>query len=100
MNALSSLLKFIGNRLEHIQGGYLSGQTVNANSYLDRDVTFPKAYSTTPIVLANIASTSTAGAVGSISVAAINITTTGFTLRVFNAGSANRSPALQWIAIP
>ncbi|MBQ6499861.1 MAG: H-type lectin domain-containing protein [Mogibacterium sp.] len=100
MNTLSSILKFIGNRFNRIQGGYLSGQNVGANSYLDRQITFPNSYSSAPAVAVTLSSTSEAGEMGQVMAAAINVTTTGFTVRVFNAGTATRTPALHWIAIP
>lgn len=100
MNALSSILKFIGSRFETIQGGYVAAQTVAGNSYTDIPVTFQKKYSSPPAVVACVSSGSTDGAIGSIAVSVNGPTETGFTLRVFNAGSSARQPGIRWIAIP
>ena len=74
MNTLSSILKFIGNRFERMQGGYVTAVEVPSNSYVDREVTFPKAYSAEPKVVACSATTSTYGAVGQMSWSVINVT--------------------------
>ena len=72
---------------------------VQANSYIDVDMTFSKKFTKPPVVVCSLLSTSTAGAIGSMTASAINITTTGFTARIFNAGSAARAPSLSWVAI-
>lgn len=88
-----------GYRLPIVQSGHLGGASVSANSYLDRTVTFDKAFPSAPTVVCSIASTATAGALGSFSVSANSITTTGFTARVFNASSGSRTPGVDWIAV-
>lgn len=100
MNTLSSILKFIGNRFERMQGGYVTAVEVPSNSYVDREVTFPKAYSAEPKVVACSATTSVYGAVGKMSWSVINVTNTGFTIRIYNADTQSRSPGMRWIAIP
>ena len=74
--------------------------TVNANSYKDVAITFPQAFSAVPRVVVCIASSSTAGAIGSITAAVLGGSekTTGFTARVYNAGAAQRAPVLIWTA--
>lgn len=103
MNQISSLLKFIGNKIgkyDLIQGGSVTAIEVPANSYTDVSVTFAKPFSSAPSVICGIYSSSTAGAIGSFTVSAINITATGFTARYFNNSSSARTPAGRYIAIP
>ena len=100
MNTISSLLNFIGKRIEKIQGGTVAGQAVSPGQFLDVSVTFPKAYSIAPTVVACLNSTSTSAEMGLITISANAITTTGFTARIFNGGSSSRSPAFRWVAIP
>lgn len=101
---------FVGNKLQHrvipinlvdktmIARGALSVGEVSANNYKDVAVSYGKTFPAAPTVVVCLSSTSTAGAIGSITACPINETTTGFTLRVFNAGTAARSPAVRWIA--
>ena len=71
---------------------------VGANSYKDFTITFSSPMATTPTVVAMMVSTSTSPTMGSITVSAINATTTGFTARVFNNTSSARTPAIAYIA--
>ena len=71
---------------------------VGANAYKDFTITFSSAMATTPTVVAMMVSTSTSPTMGSITVSAINATTTGFTARVFNNTSSARTPAIAYIA--
>lgn len=85
--------------LPQIRTGAIGATTVSANSYTDVHVTFSPAMTATPMVVASITSTSTAGAIGSISVAVNERSATGFTARIFNAGSTGRTPGVTWFAI-
>ena len=71
---------------------------VGANAYKDFTITFSSPMATTPTVVAMMVSTSTSPTMGSITVSAINATTTGFTARVFNNTSSARTPAIAYIA--
>lgn len=73
--------------------------TVPAGGYVDVPVTFGHTYGAAPAVVVGLYSTSTAAAIGSISVAVTSVTTTGFTARLFNAGTTDRSPGFYWIAM-
>lgn len=83
------------------KGHGLVGQstTVPAGGYADVSVSFGHTYDVAPTVVVGLYSTSTAAAIGSISVAVASVTTTGFTARLFNAGSTDRSPGFCWIAM-
>jgi phage-related protein len=85
--------------LPEVRTGSIASTSVTANSYKDVSVTFSPAMTGVPIVVASLISTSTAGAIGSLEVATNNITASGFTCRIFNAGASNREPAVNWIAI-
>lgn len=88
------------DRLDKIQfaRGTTSLGNVAANSYVDRNVSFGKTFTSAPTVVVALQSTSTSPTMGAIDVCPINITTTGFTIRVFNSTSSQRSPAATWIA--
>ena len=95
MNQISSLLKFIGNKIakyDTIQGGTLSIGTVPSKGYVDLSVTFPKAFSSPPIVSVSLNSSSTSSDIGMMTVGTMTSTNTGFTVRCFNASSVDRSP--------
>lgn len=85
--------------IPEIQGGLTNSINVNANSYTDVTIVFDTEFSAVPNVVVSIYSTSTAGAIGSLTASALDVTTKNFKVRVFNAGSASRSPAVNWIAI-
>lgn len=85
-------------KIPFVQAGETASVTVNANNYLDIPVTFPQSFVGKPVVVVGLYSESTAAAIGSMSAAVNNISETGFTIRVFNAGTANRSPIIEWIA--
>ena len=79
------------------KGGESLG-AINAGAYKDFNISFGKTFSSVPTVVCCLSSTSTSSDLGSISVTPINETTTGFTARVFNNSSNQRSPAIRWIA--
>lgn len=103
VNASGGIQDGFGNILANkangaIRAGGTSATSVSANSYTDVPITFSSAMPNVPIVVCSIISTSTAGAIGSISVSPNDITKVGFTARIFNAGSSARTPALSYIA--
>lgn len=81
------------------QGEVLTVSGVTSQSYKDYAVTFPTPYASTPLVVAGLAGTLTAYGMGMVSVAVNNVTTTGFTARVYNASSNNRNVTFRYIAI-
>lgn len=85
----------------NIREGRIAGTTVAANSYVDTAVSFGVDMDAVPTVVCGVESNSTAGAIGSITAAVLtdSVTVSGFTCRIFNAGSSSRIPAVQWIAI-
>lgn len=86
------------NRQEavHILSGQLTVNAVPDNSYKDTTVTFAEAFKSVPHVVTGLATGTTDP--NTVTVSCINVTETGFTLRVFNATGAQRSPAVSWIA--
>ena len=83
------------------QSGMVS-QSISAaaNAVTTHTVTFPNPYDVAPIVVACFYSTSSAAAFGGLSLAVSAITTTSFTVKIFNNTSTGRSPGLFWIATP
>lgn len=82
-----------------VQAGGVTVGTVAAGSYVDVPQAFPKAFPAAPVVVASVYSTSTSGDIGALTASAINVTATGFTVRVFNASGTARSPAVRWVAV-
>lgn len=99
MSRLYSILDTLATRSRRIDSGQQSGSTVTKQTYQDFSVSFNITFPAAPNVVVGLESASTGYGMGMVSVAATNITTTGFTLRVFNADTANRAPAVNWIAI-
>ena len=94
-NALKTLIKY-APKMAH---GEILGASTPAQSYKDFNVTFPKAFKDTPVVVATFQSTSTGAGFGSCNLAVSNITTTGFRIRVFNDDSSTREPNILWLAV-
>ena len=82
-----------------IQSGNLSSLSANANSYADKAITFPVAFSSVPDIVVGFYSTTDSVTVGNTAVAVKDATKTGFTIRLYNASSATRAPGIRWIAV-
>lgn len=87
-----------GNRIPDIASGTSAAQQVAALSYLDVTITFPFTFKSAPVMSLTLNSTSTAGAIGQMSAAVYSVSTTKCVVRIFNGGSAARSPGLHWTA--
>ena len=88
--------------IKDIQMGVLEGATVNNDSYLDRTVTFPRAFSSTPFVMCCFETDSTAGKFGRCTVAVRFKGTNNekqVQLRVYNGDTTSRVPRIRWLAI-
>ena len=79
--------------------GQITVSNVASHSYADYQVTFTKTFSSAPIVVVGMMSSSTGHGSGSVSVSAHSITTSGFTARIFNNDTSARSPYIHWIAM-
>lgn len=99
MLSIKAIQAKILRQILNMETGKLASATIPANSYLDRAVSFTRPFDAAPIVIPNMGSTSTSPTMGSITVSAINVTKTGFTVRVFNNTSAQRAPGISWVAI-
>lgn len=80
-------------------GAITNVSNVASHDYADYQVTFSKAFSSAPIVVVGMMSSSTGYGTGSVSVSAHSITTHGFTARIFNNDTSARSPYIHWIAM-
>lgn len=90
----------IGSKTIQPESGYVGQSTpVPAGGYLNVTVSFAHTHASAPAVVVGLLSTSTAGAIGSISVAVASVTTTGFTARLFNSGNTDRSPGFYWLTL-
>ena len=79
--------------------GQVITDNVASHSYADYTVSFDKNFTSAPKVVVGMMSASTGYGCGSVSVSAHSITTTGFTVRIFNNDSTARSPYVHWIAM-
>lgn len=82
-----------------IESGYHSFANVAAGTSADYEVTFSKNFATAPQVVAGLGSSLTAANTGNVSVTAFGISTTGFTLRVYNASNAEKTIMTRWVAV-
>lgn len=82
-----------------IEYGQTAAIQIQANSYVDTNITFTKTFKNVPTIQATLASNSTAAGTGNMVVSVINPTKTGATIRLFNADSATRNPYIRWVAI-
>ncbi len=96
---ISSLNSALAELPSMVQFGRTGTLSVAAGAITEYDVTFPKAFSSTPQVFITCYSTTTASTFGSNSWMVYGISTTGFTIRVANNESAGRSPSFNWLAI-
>lgn len=97
---VKKMLTKIANQFANMECGRVTNLgEVSSNSTKDATITFSNTFSEVPKVVACIESSSTAYGMGRLSCAVLSISTTGFTVRVFNADTSPRSPYIQWIAI-
>lgn len=82
-----------------IDRGYIAGQAVAGNSYKDYSVYFGQPFTAAPTVTATLVSNSTAAGIGSCTCTVHSVTKEECKIRVFNADSASKGPAINWIAI-
>lgn len=83
------------------QSGMVSQSiSATANAVTSHTVTFPIPYAVSPIVTACFYSTSTAAAFGGLSLSVSAITTTSFTVKIFNNTGTGRTVGIFWIAAP
>lgn len=86
--------------IPHIESGHVNGTAVPANSYVDVvDIPFDTAFTSDPNVVCCLNSSSTSATIGSITVAILSVSVTKFSIRLFNDTSAQRAPAINWIAV-
>lgn len=79
------------------QGGTIAISSINANSGADSAITFTPAFSSAPIVIVGMTSSQTA-LTGACSAYAMNVSTTGFTLRRQNNSTSARNLGAYWMA--
>lgn len=71
---------------------------VSKASYSDKTVTFPTPFTERPTVMLTLSTGSVAYAMGNFLPTLSSVTTTGFTMRLFNNTGANRSFYVEWLA--
>lgn len=82
-----------------VDGGSVNFDSIASGNYAEKEITFTQVFSSAPIVVACLVSTSTAGAFGSVTCAVNSITATGCKVRIYNNSGAARTPDLRWIAV-
>lgn len=99
MTMVADRIVLNGNGVYPSYGFVSQGTTVPANGYVDHTISFGHTYQSAPMVLTSLISTSTGADFGQITIAVQARTTTGATIRIFNASSTNRTPGFIWLAI-
>ena len=79
--------------------GYGNAGQVSANSYTDYSVSFSSAFPSVPEVFPAFYSAYSGDAPANMNMCAYNITTNGFTLRVYNSNSTDQYAPFKWIAV-
>ena len=79
------------------QAGTIDGLTCKANTITEIKITFPKAFSKAVVVTVTPISETT-GINGVPKFSVWNVTGTGFTLKIYNDDTGDRSPGFGWIA--
>lgn len=87
------------NLVKVIERGDITFTAINANTYADKDIKFKKSFGAPPSVLVCNGSKSESAKYGSMSVSAINISATGFTIRYYNNTDYTPAPYVMWTAI-
>lgn len=78
--------------------GSFTATSVPANGYLDTNITYTTEFPSIPGVYTNVSSGSTAAGMGNFEVGTVNETTTGCTIRCWNASDTARTPHIRWLA--
>lgn len=84
--------------MAHVEYGHPSLNGVGANSPGSYGQTFARAFTTNPIVLVTV-DTPTSGDIKDWHVAAQNVSTTGFNVRIFNTTGSGGNCTVHWLAI-
>ena len=84
----------------YFQTGYVNTE-VSATSIAEYPITFSTPFQTAPAVQLTMFSATTSVNGGALVQCALKSspTTTGFTIRVFNGDTSQRSPRIDWLAI-
>ena len=87
------------NLVKVIEYGNILFSNLKANTFADNDIKFKKSFSSPPLVFVSNGSKSESIKYGSMSISAINISTTGFTIRFYNNTDYTPQPYIMWTAI-
>ena len=81
-----------------VQSGKFSAR-IPAEGWVEQPITFPQSFNSPPIVIPIFESTSSAGEFGECNIAVNSITNIGAKIKMFNAGTAGRTPNVFWVAL-
>lgn len=94
--------ELLENLLYRTQRGFKTAPSAIASGgYLDVPITFAKAYESTPTVVATLSadSSSTTSENAKVEAYVISASTSGATIRLYNAATIARTPSFTWIAV-
>ncbi|MBR3240243.1 MAG: H-type lectin domain-containing protein [Oscillospiraceae bacterium] len=99
--AVQSAMDTAMSAMPIVLGGKTGSIACDASAITTYTVSFgnPSPFSSAPNVVACFESYSTAVAFHNVSLAVSNVSTTGFTARIFNGDGSRREPNIRWIAI-
>lgn len=91
----------LSESLPIIDGSIVEIGEIISKNIADVDVTFNKTFTKIPIITCTLVSNSTGVGIGSVSCVVLesSISTTGFTIRVYNNDTSNRTPRINWMAV-
>lgn len=82
-----------------IKSGNANIGQISANSYKDFSVAFGEPFDKQPNVSATLFSSGKAVNIGNVCVSVFGVSSTGFTIRIFNNRSSTINPTVEWIAV-
>lgn len=87
-----------------LEAGYITnndehGYSVKAYSYIDIPIEFTQTFNKAPHILVSLYTQSINMNMSQVTVCALNSTTDGFTVRVFNNSPSELAPAIEWLAL-
>ena len=89
--------KLLTNMMDTYRAGAVTYSSIPVNGYADKTVLFGRAMKSTPAVTAIRTASGTVGY--NLQITVTSVSTTGFTLRVWNYGTAAVGPTVSWTAV-
>lgn len=89
--------KLLTNMMDSYRAGEVTMPAISANGYSDYSVQFGRKMKSTPSVAAIRSGVGTAGY--TLQIGVLDVSSSGFKLRVWNYGSGSVTPKINWVAV-